>query len=267
MPSAAWDPLPLPRQHGAWVMLSLPLLFGLAMTGPTSGAAWMIVPSVLLSFLAHDALVPAMQRVRSDKASPPGYVRRRAAWGSLYVAAAAACFTAAVLLTEPAARRALATVAILAGIAAAIYGGAAVLGEGRALWSELVGMAGMSLAAPMMAAAAGQGVVGRPLGAAAMAFAYCVSSVSFVRAYDRLPSARLSAVAACVLAHGVLLAGVVAVILADWLPAWGLVAFVPVVARTAWGLARPPENLKRLGMRELWVATTFAALAMASLAA
>lgn len=266
MAAATWGPPPLPRQHGAWVMLSLPLLLGLALTGLRGAAAWLVVPAFLLPFLALDALVSVVQRARSGRASPPRYVRRRVAWGSLYLTAATACFAAAVLLTAHHARRSLLSVAILSGIAAAIYGGAAILGEGRALWSELVGMAGMSLAAPMMAAAAGLPVNGRPMGAAAMAFAYCTSAVAFVRAYDRLPTARKAATA-CVLAHVALLAGLLGLVRAGWVPPWGLAAFVPVAVRTAWGLARPPENLKRLGVRELWVATTFAVLAMVALTA
>jgi hypothetical protein len=49
------------------------------------------------------------------------------------------------------------------------------------------------------------------------------------------------------------------------LTAWALAAFAAVVARTVWGLARPPRNLRRLGLREIWVATSFAAMGLVGL--
>ncbi len=246
-------------------MLALPLLLGLALSGGTSAAAWAIAPAFLLAFLAHEALVPALQRLRSGKPAPVGYLRRRGVWGAGFAAAAIAAFGAAVSLAAPADRPSLAAVAAPAALSAAVYGAAAAMGEGRALWSELVGMAGMSLAAPMMAAAGGTPPWGRPMGAAAMAFAYCASSVTYVRSYERLATAPGRAAAACLGVHALLLAAIAALTASGTVPPLGLAAFVPVAARAAWGLARPPRNLKGVGLQELWVASAFAAVSVSSL--
>ena len=39
----------LPRQHGAWVMLAIPLLLGLAVTRARAGAGAWVVPAYLLT--------------------------------------------------------------------------------------------------------------------------------------------------------------------------------------------------------------------------
>jgi hypothetical protein len=249
-------------------MLTLPLVLGLAVVGARGfGAALPIAAAFVLAFLAHDAIVVGIQRLRARKLSPPGYLPRRFAWGAAYLAASAASFVAALILAELAARGAALSAAAPAAAAAGVYAAASALGAGRHLWSELVGMAGMALAPAMMAAAAGLPLLGRPLGAAVLAFAYSVSSVALVRAYGLSWSERPAVAAAtCVGVHLVLAAALVELARRGWLPAWAIAAFVPVVGRMTWGLLRPPRNLRQLGLRELWVAGSFAILAAAAYA-
>lgn len=242
-------------------MLALPLLLGLVVTGARSTAAWFVIPAALLAFLSHNALIPVLQRVREGKPRPADWRRRRVVWGSLYLAGAGAAFAAAVALAPAAGRAALLGIAAAATLAAAIYAAASVLGAGRAIVSEVIGMAGMALAAPMMAAASGRPLDRASFGAAAICLGYFLSSLTFVRSYESLRTAASLAVPACVAIHAVLAAGLVALDLAGGLPRGWWIPFVPVGARTAWGLARPPVNLRALGMRELAVASSFAVLA------
>ena len=189
-------PPPLPREHGAWVMLALPLVLGLALTRGRSAAAWLVPPASVLAFLAHYALVPAIQRAREGKPSPPAWLRRRVVWGCIDLAGSAAAFAGCVALAPAAARPGLLLVAGTSAIAAAAYAAAASLGRGRVLSSELVGMTGMALASPMMAAAAGRALDGLSAVIAESAAARDVVSTGGADVLERLRDATPAAAAA-----------------------------------------------------------------------
>ena len=256
-------PPPLPREHGAWTMLAIPMLLGLAEGGARAGAAWLVPPATVLVFLAHHAIVPWAQRARERKPSPPRYAARRLVWGAAHLTLAVLVFACAVLVARPVARGPFLAIASLASALAAVYAVAAVWGHARSIGFEALGLAGVSLSAPMMAAAAGR-PPGRSLfGAAALVFGYFLSSIAYVRAQERVRNERPAAIRACVVAHLALAAMLVAAASFGALPPWWWLAFVPVVVRTAWGLAAPPPNLRALGMREIWIAVTFTAMAAA----
>jgi hypothetical protein len=241
-------------------MLAIPMVFGIASGGMFSVAAWLIAPATVLVFLAHYAIVPCAQRARERKAIPPGYAARRLTWGAVYLAGSTAFFAGAVVAAGREPRLGLAAIAAAAAVLAGIYAVSAVVGSGRALVAELLGMIGMSLTAPMMAAAAGKPLSRALFGPSVIALAYFMSSVSFVRSYDRMKENAARASTLCVFAHIGIAAGVGLAVVCRLLPSWWWLAFVPVVARTVWGLISPPENLRALGMREIWVAVSFTAL-------
>jgi hypothetical protein len=243
-------------------MLAIPLLLGLAVTGGRPGAGIWAVPAYLLAHLAQDALVQAAHAARRSTARDP--LRRLLIWGSGYLAGATACFLALLAAAPSGSRRTVLVVALPAAAAAAIWVVDSIRHRGRALWSELIGMAGMALAAPLMAAAAGMPPQGLPLGAAAAAYGYCLSSVTCVRTFERRRSGSATAAGLDAAVHVLLLAGMALLVRAGLVP-WGLpLAFVPVLIRLVLGVVRPPANLRALGMRELWVASSFVLLAMGS---
>jgi len=246
-------------------MLAIPACLGLAAGGASSGAAWLVPIATLFVFLAHHALVPWAQRARERKPAPPGYVARRLVWGVAYVAAASFVFAAVVRSSPAAARGPLLTIAGVAAGLAATYALAGVSGRARSIAAEFLGMAGLALIASMMAAAAGHPLDRSLFGASLIAFGYSLSSLAFVRAYERRRADRRGAIGVCAIAHLALAAGLAGAAVAGALPRWWWVAFVPVVWRTAWGLVRPPENLRKLGLREVWVAIAFTLLACLAL--
>jgi hypothetical protein len=246
-------------------MLAIPMAFGLAGGGFESSAAWLIVPATMLVFLAHYAIVPWIQRAREGKASPPGYAARRLIWGSVYLAGGGSLFALAILLTAASGRTGVLAIAAGSAVLAAIYAASASFGSGRTLIAEILGMVGMSLTAPMMAAAAGRPVVPALFGSSAMALAYFFSSVAFVRSYDGMKENTTRATALCVFAHIGIAEGIGTAAFFGILPRFWWAAFVPVVVRTIWGLASPPPNLRALGMREIWIAVSFTAIAAATL--
>ncbi len=258
-------PPPLPREHGAWTMLIIPMGLGLAAGGARSAAAWLVPPAAVLVFLAHHAIVPWAQRSLEKKPSPPGYAARRLVWGAAYLALAVLVFASSVLAARPAARGPFLTIAGIASVLAAVYAVACVFGRGRSIGPETLGLAGVSLSAPMMAAAAGHPLDRSIFGAAALALGYFLSSVSYVRAYEQLRANRRNAIRSCVAAHVALAAALLALAAYGALPRWWWAAFIPVIVRTVWGLAVPPGNVRQVGLREAWVAATFTVLASLAL--
>lgn len=267
MARSHWTPPPLPREHGAWVIFGLPLVLGAGLAGIGSAAAWLVACAALLAFLSHHALVPLLQRRLGGRPAPPGFNGSRAAWGSAYWAGALVIFAAAAALTPATHRSWLLVISVGAATGAAAYTAASILGAGRRIAFELIGMAALSLSAPVMALAAGAPIEAPLAAASALAFTYSASALAFVRAYRRLDQARRRAVAGCVAAHILLIGGLILMSGAGWFPPWLLIALVPVVIRTAWGLARPPRNLRQLGLREIWVALSFTVVATALIAA
>lgn len=208
------QPPPLPREHGAWTMLAIPMFLGLAGGAWHSGAAWLVPASTVLVFLAHHAIVPWAQRVHDGKPSPPGYAVRRLGWGAIYLVAATLVFTCAAL-----------AIAGFAAAPATIYALADCFGHARSIVPEALGLAGVSLSGPMMAVAAGKPLDRSLLGIAALALGYFLSSVAFVRTYERMRG--------CLLAHAATAAALLAVAALGALPRWWWIAFAPVAGRTA----------------------------------
>jgi hypothetical protein len=248
-------------------MLLLPLILGAGLAGIRPSAAWLVPPAVVLVFLAHCALVPVVQRRLRGRPAALESSRPRAAWTAAYLLGAAFAFAAAFWMTPAPNRSWLLVVSAGAALGGAIYTSASCAGAGRRVVTELVGMAAISLSAPIMALASGSPVDERLPAASVMAFAYSASTLAFVRAYGRLERAGRDAVLGCVAAHVVLFGGLALIGTAGWLSPWWVAAFAPVAGRTAWGLARPARSLRQLGRREIWVASSFTLIATVIVAA
>jgi hypothetical protein len=228
-------------------MLLLPLLLGAVIVGARISVAWLLPPAVVLVFLAHYAIVP--------------WARRRLYWAGSYLLVATVLFAALVISTPTANRTWLLFVCGISVLCGAAYTAASCARAGRLISAELMGMLAMSLSAPIMALAAGDPADLRLAGAPALAFAYSASTLSYVRAYTSLKQRRVAATVGCVAAHAAILGGLVLLGGAGWLSSWWWLPFIPVLIRTAWGLVWPPRNLRAVGMREIWVALCFAAIA------
>jgi len=213
-------------------MLVIPMLFGFAAGGWRSVASWLVPLATVLVFLAHHAIVPWAQRARERKASPQGYAVRRVVWGAGYLAAATLVFAYAVRAANPGARASFVAVASVAALLAAVYALAATWGHARSIVFEVLGMTGVSLTAPMMAAAAGSAIDRSLFATSALALAYFLSSLSYVRAYEGLRTNRAIAIRGCVLVHVALATALATGAAFGALPPWWWIAFAPVAART-----------------------------------
>lgn len=106
----------LPREHGAWGQLALPLAAGLALGRP-GAAALLLSLAIVLAFLAHEPLlVVAGQRGRRTRDALGARAARRLA----LLGAGAAAAGGAGLALAPAARLALAPAALLGAVVLAL---------------------------------------------------------------------------------------------------------------------------------------------------
>jgi hypothetical protein len=244
-------------------MLILPLILGSVVAGARLSAAWLLPPAVVLVFLAHYAALPVAQRKLSGDALPEGWAGRRLVWAAIYFVVATLLFAAMVILTPQANRTWLLLICGISVLCGAAYSAASCARAGRLISAELLGMAAMALSAPIMALAAGEPPDMRLCGPPALAFAYSASTLSYVRAYTGLQQGRSGAVYCCVAAHLAILAALALLYFLGGLSPWWFLPFIPLAARTVLGLARPPRTLRVVGLREIWIAVAFAALAMA----
>lgn len=278
---AAWlEPPPLPHEHGAWAMLIVPLVLGLAASfgipaaaagaapgsevgGSVARAAWLVPPAMALLFLSRYAAVAAATRLIDGKRAPQGYVARRVLWAGLYIGAGAILLAAAWRMVPPGSQRA----ATAAGAVTLALGGLHTLlafaGVDRTGPGEIVGMAGLASSATLVVVASGDPLDRRAVGAGILALLYFASSLAYVRAIRGLWKGERSGRRRCIAAHVLITAALTQLATGAFLPLLAAAAFLPVLARTAWGLARPPANLRLLGWREAGVSAAFTAIAAA----
>ena len=271
------EPPPLPREHGAWAMLALPNLIGLAAAWPPARAAWLLPPAMALLFLSRYAGVVAGARVLRGSASARGYTANRLVWTAIYGAGAllfvAAAFAgtragsavaAGMQSSAPATRQAFAVAAAVTLLLGGAHTALALARLDHTIGGELVGMAGLASAAPLIMAASGRPIDGRAFAAAAFVFLYFVSGLVYVRAVrGRLKDDR-GPWRGAIVAHLFIALAIARLWALSWIPAWLPLAFAPVFARTAWGYLSTPASLRVLGWREIGVATAFGLVAIAS---
>lgn len=262
---------PLPREHGAWVMLSLPLVLGIA-----AGEHRPVVPLVLLAvtalavFLAQDL---ARRLVRGR--APEGTTRWLLRFG--FVASLAG---AGLVATVPgAARLGLFVLGGIAGALLAVLLWALARPGGkrfdRSVLGELAAVPALTLAGPA-AAVITTGHLGVEAWAVmGLSVAWFGGGMLFVkmlldgwkRSRRGLP-VRTAPLALLTLGwHVVALAALVALGGPRW--TWLAAAFAPGLARAVWGytrLGRPLPRLMVLGIVEAVLAAVYVGVSAAAIA-
>jgi hypothetical protein len=258
------SPPPLPHEHGAWAMLALPLLLGLAAGWPPAAAAWLLVPAMTLLFMSRYAAVSAATRLLDGKKTPEGFIGRRLQWTAIYVGGSALCIAAAWSLADPAVRSVLAEAAAFTLVLGGLHTALVFADLDRTVPGELIGMAGLASAAPLLIAAAGRPLDRRAVGAGLGALLYFATSLAYVKAIRGLWKGDRGPLRRCLAAHATILGALAVLVGGGFITAVFAAAFVPVYARTAWGLLSPPAGLRQLGWREVGVAMIFALIAIIS---
>lgn len=255
---------PIPREHGAWVMLYVPLAIGLAGVTPFQAApAALLTLAVTSAFLAQNA-AGLLLKPKPKAGTGTWLAIFLAALGFATLALLGIYGLGALLWLAPA-------IAALFGIHAALLKGPAVFRLDRFQWGQLLAVGGLTLTAPAAWVVARGGY--EP--ATWLVWAACVlffgSGVFNVNMHfaaaktkgDFDAKARWAAGREVVTYHLLLVA-----ILAWALPqlpidaaALAALGFAPIVARAVRSyvtLAKKPPSLKRVGLVETGFALWFA---------
>jgi YwiC-like protein len=258
-------PPPLPHEHGAWAMLALPLALGIAAAWPPGPGAWLLVPAMALLFLSRYAAVSVATRLLDGKKAPKSFLARRILWAAVYVAGATLCIVAAWTITAPSTHDALFVTAVLTLVLGATHTGLVFADRDRTIPGELVGMAALASAAPLVLAASEQPLDRRAVGAGMAALLYFATSLAYIKAVRGLWRGDRKPLRRCLVAHAGIISAIVMLVIGGFFTPLVAVAFLPVMARTAWGVMRPPKGLRQLGWREAGVAVLFAIVAAGGL--
>ena len=263
--------LVVPREHGAWGMMLIPLLTGAAV-GLARGRS--ILPLLLFSSLALllfwlrtpvESLL-GTSPMRAQTAAERAYVLRRVA---ALVALSLLCLAALLLPGRYPDLLLLGACVAGAFILQALL---RRLGRATRMASQLVGAAGLTATAP-----AAYYVVTGEFGSTAWGlwianWLFAGNQIHFVQlrihaAREAGLTNRLRRGASFLLGHLFLLAGVFVAYRWHWLPAVALVAFVPAIFRgLRWFFQSPkPLAVRRLGWTEMVQVLVFGSLLAASL--
>jgi len=264
---ALWPPL-LPREHGGWAMLIVPLIVGAIVGGHLSWAVPLTFASAFFAYLARQPLV-LVARARGRRDRLPGSVWF---WFAVYAGLAGATGVWPVLLggywlLVPAA----VVVALL--MTTDVY-----LAARRAEMSvagELFGIAGLSLGGPVMYYVAGGLDVRFMLGLWLLSVLYFGGSVFYIKLKVRVHTrsdppatilARLRVGSMTVVYHLATIALTGVLVTTGMVPLLTPLAYVPVTCKALTGVLdwRRTANIRRLGMIEVMHSLVFAALLIAA---
>lgn len=246
----------IPKEHGAWAMLYVPLLLGAFAAGAWSvRILWLAIAATAL-LLAREAAL-AWWRARLWRRDPGNSGRMLLFYSALAAAAGAELMLSAKLwgLSLPAAA---------AGALAAWHVRQAARREERTIPTEVLGILGLTLTAP----AAHYTALGRfeitGLGLWAASAAYFISSVFYVKlrvltAYLKQPDELARIRRGCWVYHAALALAVGLAVASGVAPVPVLAAYAPIVARAFWHLWRPARRLvlKRVGVLEIVYSVLF----------
>lgn len=234
----------LPREHGAYFQLLLPLATALAVTRPSTPALWLTVAAVAC-FWVHEPLLLLLGHRGARRQEEDRALARRGSWvlGGL----AACALMLAVPGLSPGARPYLVLPGILgAEVLMMVWGG-----QERTLSGELLGSLALGAWAVPVAVAGGHtpGAALALWGTFALGFALATVAVHVVIRAHKPRADRALLRSAGLVVVGIGLAGGLAWTLTAGLSPWRVVALLPTpgVSLVALVLLPAPRHLKRLG--------------------
>jgi hypothetical protein len=248
--------LRIPREHGAWAMLYVPLAVGALVAWSFSVRLLLMTLSVTFVFTARASLVALLRsrnRGREDKQA------RRLTIG--YLALGALFGAPLVILSR---LYWLVPLAIATAILLMVNARKAARGEDRTVIGEMVAIAGLTLTAPA-AYYVSRGVFDvTAIWLWMLCALYFASSVFYVKLRvtsinPRKEEARRRSWKRCAFYHIFLFLSLVLLAMTGSLNLFALAAFSPVLIRSYWYLANPvrQSNLQRVGWLEMVYSIVF----------
>jgi hypothetical protein len=248
--------LRLPREHGAWAMLFVPLVIGSLVAMQWSLALVLVALSATAVFIARDSVIN-WWRSRSRGKEDPGAVRAMLIYLAIGVAAGIPLLLFYRLYLFVAFGAASALLLSINALQAARR-------EDRSMGSEILAICGLTLSAPAAYYAATTKLDAVAATLWLVCALYFTSSVFYVKfrvsvLNRRKPELRKRYWRHCVVYHVFLLFALAAFALTRSINVFALVAFIPVLGRSFWHLAKPGAklNLRRVGVLEIIYSIVF----------
>lgn len=248
--------LRLPREHGAWAMLYIPFVIGVAVAGKITWAVGLLLLAASALFVSRESL-RVWWRARERKRDS-GNSRTLLL---IYLTLALCCGLPLILLAK---LFWLIPLGLTGGALLMINGRQSADLEDRSIHSELLAIAGMTMTAPAAYYTASGKWDARAFQLWALSALFFASSVFYIKLRvlnlnPRRAGQRQKVQQHCLLYHSFLLIALMTLFLTGSLSLFALIAFAPILARAFQGLLRPvPQlNLKRAGMLELMYSLVF----------
>lgn len=247
----------IPREHGAWGLLFLPLFTGIVAGIAAPGRVWLLLLFTAAAFFLFWLRTPVESLLGTGViVSHTRDERRTALLASCLLTAAAAVCLAALLWRGQNVQ--LIGIGVIAALALAVQGAVRRFGRSTRMASQLVGVIALTASAPA-AYYLGTGHVGRA-GLALWMANWCFASDQIHFVQLRIHAGRASSFSEkysrgklFLAGQAALLAALIVAALDRLIPALVIVAFIPALVRgTRWFYRKPePLNVRKLGWAEL----------------
>jgi hypothetical protein len=256
--------LKLPKEHGAWAMLYVPFVLGVAVAGRVNWPVLLLLLSTTAMFISRESLL-AWRRARAR-----GRDNAEAGRMLLLYLALAAAFGAPLILMFKLFW--LIPLGLIGAALLLINSEQATQLDERALSSEVMAIGGLTLTAPAAYyAASGQWDL-TAFRLWLLSMLYFASSVFYIklriyRLNPRKQAEQRQAWRSCAVYHSFLIVALLVLIFAGSLSLFAFIAFAPALARTLLGMFNPRTkvNLTRAGILEIAYSLVFLVCAALSL--
>ena len=248
--------LKLPKEHGAWVMLYVPFVLGVAVAGRVNWPVLLLLLSATAVFISRESLLVYWRaRVRGRDAVEAGKALL------LYVALAAAFGSPLILAFE---LFWLIPLGLVGAALLLINGRQAARMEERSTTGEIMAIGGLTMTAPAAYYPASGRLDVTAFWLWLLSALYMASSVFYIklrvyRLNPRRQAEQRQALRSCAFYHSFLLIALPALIFAGSLGLFVFIAFAPALVRTFWGMFKPKTNvnLVRAGILEIAYSLVF----------
>jgi hypothetical protein len=248
--------LKLPKEHGAWAMLYVPFILGVAVAGRVNWPILLLLLSATAVFISRESmLVYWRARARGRDAAEAGRTL------FLYLALAAAFGSPLILAFE---LFWLIPLGVIGAALLLINGRQAARMEERSTMSEIMAIGGLTMTAPAAYYAASGRWEMTAFWLWLLSALYMASSVFYIklrvyRLNPRKQAEQRQALRSCALYHSFLIVALPALIFVGSLRLFAFIAFAPALVRTFCGMFAPRSkvNLMRAGILEIAYSLVF----------
>jgi YwiC-like protein len=248
--------LKLPKEHGAWAMLYVPFVLGVAVAGHINWQVLLLLLSATALFISRESLLVYWRaRARRREAAEAGrtfllYLALAAAFGSPLILAFKLFW--------------LIPLGLVGAALLLVNGRQATRMEERATMSEIIAIGGLTMTAPAAYYVVSGGWELTAFWLWLLSALYMASSVFYIklrvyRLNPRKQAEQRQAWRSCAFYHSFLIVALPALIFAGSLGLFAFIAFMPALARTFWGMFAPRTrvNLTRAGILEIVYSLVF----------